>query len=1009
MKVNKRLKKWAALMLCVIIFLSAFSPGTQSVYASEEQSGQMLTEKQDVASDVAEEMKPIEKTTEEKSEGSQNQQLPDSSNEETGTTEGVEKDQSTKEQDTKEQDTEDLNTKEQDTENQTTEVQDTKDQTTKEPGKKDQDTKEKKIAELLAEAAVPKAATIISEDRDEGIRQIQAVIPDYNFATGVYDSLASQGHLGTVGQSVKAVLASFQGDVNANGYVKKTTYMVTATKITLEPYSEVKISETFETKEEAQTFFDSLVNKLPDYLYSNKELTTKLTQTNEQKPEAELIKDITGIEWLREANKIDISYNKIEDLSKLSIDYLKNLTPEVGNMDITEGMTWFGTKGKNTYLDFRGNPIQAYPSETGGRLLWESLQAANFELPVAPQIYIKPDTKDWSINLDINIPLVNVDGNRMNIIIGNPKQAFIDKEKSNIPGILLNMDRLDNIIFPVTGIISSGTIAAVVTGADEMRSWAVPPGTDNPSIGGTSLKFLFNQSIRIYTKTETEPSTNNTTITLKKTVTGTDRPVTGAKFKLYHATLENGKYVKGGLYNDTEYMTDEKGQIQFTTELPSGHYCFVEVESPAGFVLDSETTIGFTVAGGTVSLTGGESTVTPSNGTATDAGENAAYIDRYSPDVNVVITPEEGCELDKVMITYFDRGTQTNKTHEVKTAQEAADWINQNKGNADELGIIDGTVKIKAIFKQSIPLTAQNERTTTVFQFKKISAEDGSLMAGVEFSFTCNHKHDEICGGKENPVNCTHAHNDVPGNVNENECTWKTAAVSGADGIVSFPGLVSGEYILKEEKTLDGFSLPGGTWTVTVNADAGTVEIMKTTADDDTTPDFNKEGNGYVLENQSTVPFSFKKVDEKTGAALSGAEFTLYQGTTESPENWTVVMGPIASDENGKVDFGRLKQGDYILVETKAAASYQKPAGYWKVKITVTDNTNEKVKFEAVGDVPAIKGDFMDGFEIENRKIDILPNLGGSGTIMYSAGGILLIGCSIILNYIYRRKRGTNL
>ena len=996
-------------MLCVLICLTAFSPGTQSVYASEEHTEQMLTEKRDVAPDLAEEMKATEQTTEDTSEDaaedSKSQKLPDPSTNETNMSENIGIDQDTKDQDSK-----DPSTKDQSTKDQNAKDQDTKDQNAKNQETKDQNAKDKIIAELLAKAAVPKAATVISEDREEGIRQIQAIIPDYNFAAGVYDSLASQGHLGTVEQSVKAVLASYQGDINANGYVKKTTYTVTATKITLEPYNEVKISETFETKEEAQTFFDSLVNKLPEYLYSNKELVTKTSQTSEQKPESELIKDITGIEWLREANKIDISKNKISNLMSLSKEHLQSLTPDVGDTNINEGKKWFGSIGKNTVIDFIGNPIQKFPSIAGGRLDWDNLSTTIFELPVNPIIFIKPDTENWSVGFDVEIPLVERDGQRLQI---NKDKQGASILSSNIEGIVFESTRLSDEFFPVSGITSSGNFVAGVSGNEDqqMKKYAVAKGdsSDYVTDDNTSLKFKFKQEIRIYTKTETEPSTNNTTITLKKTVTGTDRPVAGAKFKLYHATLENGKYVKGGLYNDTEYMTDEKGQIQFTTELPTGSYCFVEVESPAGFVLDSETTIGFTMSGGTVSLTGGESTVTPSGGTATDAGENAAYIDRYSPDVNVVITPEEGCELDKVMITYFDRWTQTNKTHEVKTAQEAAYWINQNKGNADELGTIDGTVKIKAIFKQSISIPAQNERTTTVFQFKKISAEDGSLMAGVEFSFTCNHKHDEICGGKENPGNCTHAHNDVPGIVNENECTWKTAAVSGADGIVSFSGLVSGEYILKEEKTLDGFSLPGGTWTVTVNADTGTVEIMKTTADDNTTPDFNKEGNGYVLENQSTVPFSFKKVDEKSGDALSGAEFTLYQGTAESPENWTVVMGPIASDDNGKVDFGRLKQGDYIIVETKAAAGYQKPTGYWKVKITVTDNTNEKVKFEAVGDVPAIKGNFMDGFEIANRKTDNLPNLGGSGTIMYSAGGILLIGCSIILNFIYKRKRGTNL
>ena len=83
------------------------------------------------------------------------------------------------------------------------------------------------------------------------------------------------------------------------------------------------------------------------------------------------------------------------------------------------------------------------------------------------------------------------------------------------------------------------------------------------------------------------------------------------------------------------------------------------------------------------------------------------------------------------------------------------------------------------------------------------------------------------CKGLISPESCTHAHNDKTGFVDEQGCTWSAEEVSKADGIVKFSELVSGEYILSEEATLDGFILPEGTWTVTVDAHKDEVKVEK--------------------------------------------------------------------------------------------------------------------------------------------------------------------------------------
>ena len=240
--------------------------------------------------------------------------------------------------------------------------------------------------------------------------------------------------------------------------------------------------------------------------------------------------------------------------------------------------------------------------------------------------------------------------------------------------------------------------------------------------------------------------------------------------------------------------------------------------------------------------------------------------------------------------------------------------------------------------------------------------------------------------------------------MDEQGCTWSAEEVSKADGIVKFSELVSGEYILSEEATLDGFILPEGTWTVTVDAHKDEVKVEKTEKDDSTVPQFEKKDGIFQVENEPTVPFSFIKVDEKTGNELAGAEFTLYQGDENDADKWSIVGGPVVSSEEGIVDFSRLKQGEYFLKETKAPKGYKKQTRYWKVTIAVTDDASKKVTFEARGDVPAISGNHIEGFKVSNRETSLLPKMGGNGTKIFVFSGFMIICCSLVLYFRFKRK-----
>lgn len=779
------------------------------------------------------------------------------------------------------------------------------------------------------------------------------------------------------------------------------------------PSFEIKdISKEFNTQEEANKYLESLVDEPGAVQYANKKVEKKTEQLDTQKPENELIKSIEGIEWLRKAGMIDLENNAISDLSPLSINYLESLGSAEGLTDIDEGKKWFGEQLRNTHLNISLNPVRKYPVIAGGRLIIKQTLDQAFKLGADPVILIKPeDNSDENIkNINLSIPYIERGGLRIEILKDQDATMI---QSTNIDGAYLDYDKLTDEIFPVRNVSSSGYVRCGL-GTDNVLWYygtAENAETDMSTIGSSSMKFLINHMIRIYVKVKPEPA--ETKLTLTKTVAGTDegrfRPVKDAKFKLYKAVRdEEGNFVKGELYQPDEYITDEEGKINFSTEIPNGDYCFAETEAPEGFELNSDP-VFFSVGGGEMEITGGEQTVTPTEGESTSAGENSTYIDRYSPDVNIKVTPGTGMVLDQIIVTYFDRKTQkntgktfTNETGEA--AKNAAEFINKGKGDEKEAGVIDGTVTVQPIYRLKANLTVGNDREKTDFVFKKVSAEDQTVMEGVRFKLTCNHKHDKKCKGLISPESCTHAHNDKTGFVDEQGCTWSAEEVSKADGIVKFSELVSGEYILSEEATLDGFILPEGTWTVTVDAHKDEVKVEKTEKDDSTVPQFEKKDGIFQVENEPTVPFSFIKVDEKTGNELAGAEFTLYQGDENDADKWSIVGGPVVSSEEGIVDFSRLKQGEYFLKETKAPKGYLKPTGYWKVTIAVTDDASKKVTFEARGDVPAISGNHIEGFKVSNRETSLLPKMGGNGTKIFVFSGFMIICCSLVLYFRFKRK-----
>lgn len=136
--------------------------------------------------------------------------------------------------------------------------------------------------------------------------------------------------------------------------------------------------------------------------------------------------------------------------------------------------------------------------------------------------------------------------------------------------------------------------------------------------------------------------------------------------------------------------------------------------------------------------------------------------------------------------------------------------------------------------------------------------------------------------------------------------------------------------------------------------------------------------------------YKYDQTDETKG--LYGAKFALYgsdavdEDGTLKPDAAPIDKGEIMSDLEGMAQINGLDAGTYYLVETEA------PDGYvcsdTPVKVILPDNADgttylAKVKFAN----------------------SAVPHTGGTGTLMYTIGGIAIIVLAGVLLIVYRKSR----
>lgn len=806
-----------------------------------------------------------------------------------------------------------------------------------------------------ADANIPQGP-IDNVDKDNGVNQImEAGIEDKNFATAIYDSFVSANYFGDETKDVRQILMEYEGTIEA----------------------------------------------------ANKG-----------------IKSIYGIEWLKNATLIDLKNqtdtdikNYIGDLRPLSKEYIMKTA------DVTEdeAREWYRKDCQdNLLIDLSGNPISNYKQCVGQMLIMIDAQnAASFEGYYLNAI--KTGVVDWSVDLKVDTPEIHKDDQRVKFS-KKPYKSTIIKDTTTVnDDIAINYDAFDKDIFEVDNIKHSGKVVAILGIHSNYNigfyKYINYGGGGSVHEDNISYAYGTNFMSRIYMPVIAKKTfKTNVKVTKSATSDNSGKKVVGAKYHLYYND-DDQDYENDELVSDKIYITDENGEFYVDDNLGVGEYYLKEFEAPEGFLIN-ENPIFFNITADktTISVTGGDKDLKINAGDIKE-DPNTVYIDRYSNDVKVSfdIDPDYAADpnykLENIELTYFDRERQEFITLNVTgpdantpfaSPEEAAkwvtDWINSNKGNEENPGIIDGQVTINAHFTHNKELQTSDPRPTMDVEFDKASRdfdEDGDLnlssLPGATFKLECMHKHTEKCKDKNGGyTNCTDPHTDDPKYLTDEGCSWTSEAISDSEGKVRFTKLNTGKYKMKETTVPDGYLPTETTWILTVDAINNTFEIVVDSTDDNSDLIGNQD-DGYTIVNE-TYNIKVIKIDAETNEKLVGAEFGLFKKEANGEWSSEPIQTSI-TNEHGLAFFEKLSEGEYKIKELTAPPGYE----------IITEEVVFKLPFEYLSkDLNGVENTFSSDsktitFTISNKVGFNLPKTGAGITARIAAIGIVIMGITVIL------------
>jgi len=160
------------------------------------------------------------------------------------------------------------------------------------------------------------------------------------------------------------------------------------------------------------------------------------------------------------------------------------------------------------------------------------------------------------------------------------------------------------------------------------------------------------------------------------------------------------------------------------------------------------------------------------------------------------------------------------------------------------------------------------------------------------------------------------------------------------------------------------------------------------------------------------VTVELRKADLYSGALIDGAEFDLYLATNDQgdPIPGTedipgILLESVSMNEEGVAQLELVCDEVYYLVETKAPAGYVLPTQ--AIGFTVSQRgTLVTITLLAEEKWVQTKADTVAVITVLNRADYKLPKTGGTGTILYTMGGLLLMASAgMLLMYSQRKRR----